>query len=284
MIARFGNRTAEYRQAITEARRKDINLTVPDDGYRYVQFKHDWEVMDGATRQANTNVKYAFPAIVRRDWGLITQYQGVTYDYVSFPREWQFFLHELFRWSVDDKIPVGKIEYFYNKPNNFREFAYATPNSLTWYYVNMIEAHRAWTESASTEAGFCDFVTSRNLGAKPYEFLLRPTTGNIARVLRDMGSEWELEALDITKPPPPMAEVTGKNYLTHWATEITTNKLPDGRYVVSNFPQCETVSEAYDLPYRGTPYPFISMGGTIRIKKYGVRLLEAGKRYSPYVP
>lgn len=77
--------------------------------------------------------------------------------------------------------------------------------------------------------------------------------------------------------------LTHKPHLIHWATEVGSTKLPDGRYQVSNLPQVEVVSKIHGLPYYGTPIPFLSLGGSVMIAKRNTRVLESGKPYSPYV-
>lgn len=276
MLANFGGTDVRY----SELRRRDVGLRAPADG-QYVQIKHDWEVA-GTSRALGYD--YAFPAIVNKSWGLKTQYNGREYDYVPLPEAWQWFLWDLWKWSVDGLIPGGKIEYFYKKPRNERTFAYATPGTLTWYYVNMVEAHRAWTEAGSPEAGFRDYVTGRNPTAQPYQWLFRTTTGNLCKVIRTIGTLVEVEALDATKPPPPLEWLVTQPHLLHWATEVGPNQYPNGTFPVSNFPQAEVVSQMHGLPFMGTPIPFLSLGGSIILDKKATSPVENGDSYSPYNP
>lgn len=281
MIASFSNGKAEYKRVY---RPKDTNLKVPTDG-RYVQILHDWAVYDG-TRQSQTGVKYAVPAVVNANWGLRTIYNEQVYDYVPVPDEWQWFLWKLWDWASDYRLPRGRIESFYTKPTNSGVWANTTAGSLTNVYVTMIEKSRSHSDSYPPEMGGRDVVTRRNLSNhRPYEWLCRPTTGTLAKVIGDNGSEWVLEALDITKPPPNA--YTLPPHLYCWATEINTTKLTDGRYVVSDYAFIDQALK-YNFtsnPRTGTPIPFISKGGSVRIKKYGCSpILVGGSSWSPYIP
>ena len=264
---------------------KDEGLRVPSVG-RYVQILHDWVVYDGVTRQiAQGNPLYPVPAVVNKNWGILTKYNDVVYDYVPMPDEWQWFLWDLFNWGSGYKLPIGRIESFYTKTTNSGIWANTTKGSLTSVYVTMIEKSRSHSDSYPPEVGARDVVTRRNLlNPRNYEWLCRPTTGQLGKIKADLGSEWELETLDITKPPPPVEGLA--QHLFGWATEITTVKLPDSRYVVSDYAFIDQALKVVnpDSPRTGTPIPFISKGGSIRIKKSVCGLLENGASWSPYVP
>lgn len=273
---------AQYRTQKTtgEFARKDISLRVPNDGRKYVRIRHFYEIFGKPNP-----VPYAVPEIVNKDWGLITKHNGAEYDYVPLENRWQWFLWNFWDWASDYRLPLGKIEYFYQKPGNDRIFAHATPGSLTWVYVNLIEAHRAWTESASPEGGFRDVVTGRNIqNTKPYAFLMRPTAGHLARVKRQNGSRWVLEALDLLQPCPDMKYLIANPHLYFWATQANQEQLEDGRYICSRFPQIKEAFEVHNLPVAGTPVPFMSLGGEIEIARSACEEIQAGAEWSPYVP
>lgn len=274
---------AEIPQVPTGFIRKDINLKVPSSG-RFVQIKHDWEVIDPKTGKyyepRSKGYKYAFPAIVNKQWGLKTLYNGKEYTYVQLPIKWQFFLWDLWNWSVDNSIPKGKITGYYTTKNNTGTFATTTPKSMTYYYVNMIEKSRAFTDSWSPEVGGYDAVTERNVGSKPYEWLMRTTTGNLCEVEKVVGRNMYLKALDITKDPPTIDWISKHPQYLHWATEVGGIPLSDKRYTVSNFPQAEA---CLGFP-AGVPIPFMSLGGSIVLDKFAVKELRNGQSYSPYVP
>lgn len=286
----YGNKEVPYKEVITipppnngEFVRPDINLRVPNTG-RFVQIKHDWEIIDPKTGQyyepRSKNYKYAFPAIVNKQWGLKTFYEGREYAYVPLPVKWQFFLWDIWNWSTGYLLPKGEITGYYTPSSNSGIFANTTPKSLTYYYVNMVEKSRAFTDSWSPEVGGYDAVTGRNVGAKPYEWLMRTTTGNMCEVEKIVGRDIYLKALDITKDPPSLEWLINHPQYLHWATEVSGTPLPDKRYTVSNFPQAET---CLGKP-SGVPIPFMSLGGSIVLDKFSVRELQNGQKYSPYVP
>lgn len=290
IIGQYGSKQVKYKE-YAEAEeptpqpftRPDINLFVPNVG-RFVQIKHDWEIINPKTgtyyEPRSKGYKYAFPAIVNKQWGLKTFYGGREYSYVTLPVRWQFFLWDLWNWSTGYSLPKGEITGYYNTTSNTGTFAYTTPKSLTYYYVNVVEKSRAFTDSWSPEVGGYDAVTNRNLGAKPYEWLMRTTTGNLCEVEKVVGRDVYLKALDITKDPPSVEWIIQRPQYLHWATEVSGTPLPDKRYTVSNFPQAET---CLGKP-RGVPIPFMSLGGTIILDKYAVKDLVNGQKYSPYVP
>lgn len=253
-----------------EYKRLDENLTVPNDGGKYVRLKH-WDELGHGD---NT---HAFPEIIDAGDGLLTKDpSGRVYDYVEMSDEWQWFLWRFLDWGSQYKLPRGKIERFYQRPGNERTFAETTPGSLTYVYVDIIEAHRAFTEAGSPEAGSRDVVTGRNLFAKGYEYLFRPTGGAMCRVKNTLGSLYELEALDVLSPPPPMQDVVVKPWLYFWATQYE-------KFVGSTrFPQIKNANEVLGLPPAGTPLPLFSLGGSIKIKKTSCVELEPGQAWSPY--
>jgi len=269
MIADFGNRRAEYR--IKPYQRIDENLTVPEVG-RYVRLKH-WDELGH-----DWNVD-PYPEMFIPSLGLLTVGpDGRKYDYVEMPDAWQWFLWHFWDWASQYRLPKGKIESFYTRPGNFRTFANATPGSLTHVYVDMVEAHRAFTEAGSPEAGNEDVVTGRNLGAKGYEWLFNPTGGTMGRVTRVLGVYYEIEALDVLKPPPSIEYVAARPWLYFWCTQY-------GKFTGSTrFPQIKNANEVHGLPPAGIPSPLMSKGGTIRVLRSSCVELQNGQAWSPYNP
>lgn len=293
LVLKYGEKEYSFsKKPVIEFKPKDISLKVPNDGFKYVQIKHDYETL-GYPRQKDDGIKYAIPAImnnVRRvapDESYIPlPYRGKAYDYVTLNKEWQFFLLEMFNWSTGYKLPYGKKTGTYkNWSNPDMIFDKYTDGSLLEYYTNMIQDARSHTDSEPPEAGFCDFVTERNMGNKPYSWLTKTTTGNILRVKRDMGSLWEVYALDLAKPPPKMSDMENQWHLIHWATEQGMTKYPNGTYSVSAYPQAEYAMKMNGIDLKlGTPIPNVSLGGSYLIDKKYAKLLTAGQSWSPYNP
>lgn len=272
---------AQYQQTILAA--KDVDLRVPDDGHTYVQTLHDYQIFG---KIVVATAKYAVPAIcgdVTRVWFDPAKGENRAYDYVGMSKEWQYWLLSLWRWSLDDILPYGEWEGTYkNASNPDMVFDKYTDGSLLWYYDNMIQDARSHTDSDNVQGGFCDFVTGRNMGARPYAWLTKSTTGNLLRVIRDLGTYYEVEALDLSKAPPQLSDVISKPWLLHWATE--TGKNADGAFYVSRYPQARYICKTNGWTQTGTPIPNTSLGGSYKIMKRRTRLMQAGQRYSPYKP
>lgn len=272
---------AEYQQTLLTA--KDVDLRVPDDGHTYVQTLHDYQIFG---RIVVATAKYAVPAIcgdVNRVWFDPSRNENRAYDFVPLSEAWQYFMLDLWRWSLDDLLPFGKWEGTYkNASNPDMVFDKYTAGSLLWYYDQMIQDARSHTDSDNVQGGFCDFVTGRNMGARPYAWLTKSTTGNLLRVIRDLGTYYEVEAVDLSKAPPPLSDVINKPWLLHWATE--TGKQVDGTHYVSRYPQARVICKMNGWKQTGTPILNTSLGGSYKIMKRRVKKVKAGERYSPYVP
>lgn len=272
---------AEYQQTLLTA--KDVDLRVPDDGHTYVQTLHDYQIFG---RIVVSNAKYSVPAIcgdVNRIWFDPSKGENRSYDFVPLSEAWQYFMLEMWRWSLDDLLPFGEWEGTYkNASNPDMVFDKYTFGSLLWYYDQMIQDARSHTDSDNVQGGFCDFVTGRNIGARPYAWLTKSTTGNLLRVIRDLGTYYEVEAIDLSKAPPPLSEVVNKPWLLHWATE--TGKQVDGTHYVSRYPQARVICKTNGWKQTGTPILNTSLGGSYKIMKRRVKTVKAGVYYSPYVP
>lgn len=272
MLARYGLTTTEYQSVTTSTyKRLDENLRVPDVG-QFVQIKH-WDELG----KINKN---EFPEMINVSMGLLLRDpNGRAYDYVEMPDSWQWFLWSFWDWASAYKLPRGKIEEFYQRPNNPRTFAKTTPGSLSYVYVDMVEAHRAFTEAGSPEAGARDVVTNRNMSnPKAYQWLFFPTGGAMLKVVREVSKYYEVEALDVLKPPPSIEYVTSRPWLYFWCTQY-------GKYTGSTrFPQIKNANAVHGLPPVGTPSLLMSKGGTFRILKTSCRILKNGATWTPYNP
>lgn len=273
---------AEYRRIF---RRKDVGLTVPNNGKLYVQTLPDWQVgYDGSRAKGH---RTPHPAIINIRWGLIRSYNNQVYDYVKLPKKWQKLIWDFCDWSTDYQLPKGKIESYYTKSTNSGVFAKCTPNSLTEYYVSIVEKSRAWTDTKFNieEGRGQDYMTERNPEADPYEFLLAPTVGSLHEVT-SYGTKWKVRALDITKDPPPFEEIISDPAMYYWATQISNQPLADKKtYQVSYFPQAKVPSQFYALPFKGVAMPLLSLGGSFLLdKKACTPILSAGSAWTPYYP
>lgn len=270
--------TSQGDVAFQEYARRDENLIVPATG-TFVRLKHWDELGRGDNVDEYPEMFTPNPVNAGDPPKLVAvDPAGKKYDYVEMPDEWQWFLWRFWDWASQHTLPRGKIESFYQRPNNDRTFARTTPGSLTYVYVDMVEAHRAFTEAGSPEAGSKDVVTGRNPGAKGYEWLFNPTGGAMVRVLRTLGIYYEIEALDVLKPPPSIEYVAARPWLYFWCTQY-------GKFSGSTrFPQIKTANAVHGLPEAGTSSPLLSKGGRLRVLKSATVPLVNGQPWSPYKP
>lgn len=266
--ANFNGTDVEYRPSY---KRLDEGLVVPLSG-KFVQIKH-WNQLGSGDNED------PYPEIIDKKSLLTLDPQGKEYDYVVMPDIWQWQLWNFLDWASHYRLPKGKIEEFYKRPGNLRTFAKSTPGSLTYVYIDLVEAHRAFTEAGSPEAGNRDVVTGRNLNnPKGYEWLFRPTGGAMLKVLRVIGTDYEVEAIDILKPPPSIEYITARPWLYFWCTQW-------GKYSGSTrFPQITNANKVHGYSPAGTPSLLLSKGGKFRIKKSSCVELVNGENWTPYAP
>lgn len=255
---------------------KDEELTVPEGG-DFFRILHDFELHEYnyKPRQFGNGWEQDTPTAMpstRMLWGCRPN------DFIPMSREWQIWLYELLNWAVDGRIPAGDMNQI---------------GSLQWAYANLIANHRAFTDRHSPEDGFADFVTGRNITAKPYQWKCLHTSGNIVKKVQYPVSvdAWvrtnciAIEALDLRLPPPKLEWLLKeKPHLIGWATEQGVAKLPNGRWVVARFPQLKVAARVNGIPEVGTPFPVVGVGGVNFIKKSHVSAIASGANYSPYVP
>lgn len=272
----------------------DVNLRVPDDGFRYVRTLHDGEYL-GYPRQRDFKVRYEIPAMMNEvllkapnDESIPLKYRGRVYDYVDMPARWQQFLFDLWRAHVLGPIPDG--EYLGSHPDPWKRpdviaMDDYTPGSAAWMYAYMIAISRSNTDDRPVEKGWRDDVLKRYMNAPgPYSWLFKTMTGNMHKVLRREGRYLICEAIDIRKPCPAIKDVMGKNHLIHFATNQGTEKTPDGRYKVSRFPAVNAVSRIHGYPDSGTPVPVLSWSGEVGVLEARTVDLVPRQPYSMYVP
>lgn len=271
----------------TEFIRKDANLRVPDDGSLYVQIKPEWEVW-GNVRQKlqGSGVNYPVPAIVNDDtdyggwnWRVFSYATGEkkSIDYFTMPDKWLWFMWDFWDWNSNYRLPTGTIEHYYTNPKNSGTFAYATPGSLTWLYVNMMEVSVAWTDAWDIEqSGARDPVTGRNMNSRNVEWLLRPCTGHMLKVIGQTSTHYQVSCLDLRRDPPAMEEVEKHPEWICWATQVHVEKY------TSRFPKVKECFELLGLPTQGTAIPLMAPEGVAQIKKNSCTILTPGAEWSPY--
>ena len=281
--ASYSDKTVGYSEKPTATTPKDVGLRVPNEG-DFAFIVHDFDIqllsefhLKPRQYLPSYEQKKPMPA-TRQLWGC----QKLRYsDFIPLAKDWQFFLYDLLGWAIDYKIPEGSM---------------SDVGTQKWAYADFIADHRAFTDQHAPDTEdrlFADYVLGRNLNNPvPYMFKCLVTTGNIVRRITppssmtnaQMGMNYPIEALDLSKPAPSLQWVlTHKPYLIHWATEQGISQLPDGRYTVARFPQLKVAARKFGLSEVGTPYPLVSWGGWNMIRKSDVRRVGNGYKYSPYV-
>ena len=279
VIAQFGAKLAQYDEVAASSVYVplDIDLVVPNDGREYVRLKH-WDELGSELGFGDNDDPW--PEMFTPGCGLkLRDPNGRQYEYVELTDEWLWFLWYWWDFTSQYKLPKGKIESFYTRPGNERTFAKTTPGSLTYVYVDMLEAHRAFTEAGSPEGGFRDPVTNRNMNHPGnVQWLFDPTCGALGRVKQELGTYLELEALDVLLPPPTVESVFARPWLYFWCTQF-------GKFIGSTrFPQIKNANAVHGLPPQGIPSPLLSIGGSIKVLRTSCVPLVPGQAWSPYKP
>jgi hypothetical protein len=235
-------------------RRYDKNLRVPDVG-KFGQLLHDWQLEEYnyGLRVLRNDAEIAYPS---------TRQFRTAPSHVEMSEPWQ-------RWY-------------------FALISYVAGGYLT--YAELLEVwratvgdHVAFTDDHAPENGRADYITRRNLGAKPLAWATLGMTGNLVKILDRRGETLLIEALDVSKPPPSVHEALGKPWLVHWATEQRNFPVAGG-YVVSNFPQLEIHLKRKGFPAHGLPVPVMSANGTQTAHMSYIQRVQNGAEYDVYYP
>lgn len=258
--------------------RLDTGIPVPNDGYQYVMAEHEI-VLFGETRHTENqpNQKAPRPAVVNAKWGIETLAKK-TGDYTPIADHWQRWFKDFWNWASGNRLPLGEKVGTHVNPNN-PDITYTdyTPGSLLALYAGMIMDAKSHTDSASPETGARDVVTGRNLNApKVWEWLCRPCTGALLRVLAVSGTKLKIEAIDLWKPTPDVSAL--KPHQFYFGTQVHI----DGR--VSRYPDVKNAFEVHGYEPAGTAMPLVAPGGYFWIDKKACRSLQAGQMWNPYYP
>lgn len=255
--------------------RLDEGLSVPAGDY--VMARHEIDYL-GTTRHtgAQPNQIGARPAVVNAAWGIETLAKP-TGDYIPIPDIWQRWFLEFWNHHTGYRLPLGqKIGTHTEKNNPKLIFTDYTPGSLLDLYAGMIRDAKSHTDSASPETGARDVVTGRNLSnKKPWEWLCRPTTGALLKVIQRVGTRLKIEAIDLYKPPPDVR--TLPLHLFYFGTQVHI----DGS--VTRYPDVKRVFEVHRYPPAGTAMPLVAPGGYFWIDKKACTPLTPGEIWTPYL-
>lgn len=256
--------------------RYDIGMPVPDDGYQYVMVNHEMPLF-GETRHGGNkpNETDPRPAIVNASWGIKTL-ASANGDYYPITNEWQRWFYNFWDKHSGYILPTGKAEGTYiNKRNPNIIYTSYTLGSKLALYAGMIMDAKSHTDSMSPETGGRDVVTGRNLhSSRVWEWLCRPTTGALLRVLSRNGSVLKIEAIDLWKPMPDVD--TLPLHLFYFGTQVAI----DGK--VTRYPDVKNAFEVHGLPPAGTAMPLVAPGGYFYINRSACIELQAGQIWQPY--
>lgn len=232
MIASFGNVKVAY------FTRKDKNLRVPALG-RFGKLLHDTELLGGVR---NVGQKTAIPS---------TRQFAQKPDFVTVPDAWAWRWVEMLKWAACDLL---------------------TDDEAKALWRSVIRNHVAFTDNHAPENGYRDPITGENPMADNIAWSTLGMTGNLVKIIGAYGEYRIIEALDFSKPPPPLGDIILQPWLWHWATIVNL----DG--TMSNFPHLEAI---LGTP-AGLPVPLVSIGGTQWVHySYFTRVLN-GAEYDVY--
>lgn len=255
----------------------DSGIRVPDDGYQYVMAQHEWPLF-GKTRHSENqpNQKGPRPAVVNTKWGLKTLAKA-NGDYYPVSDMWQGWFYDFWDWASGYILPVGEKVGTHVNPNNpniiYTDY---TPGSKLALYAGMIMDAKSHSDSMSPETGGRDVVTGRNLNSpRPWEWLCRPCTGALLRVLNRNGAELKISAIDLYKPPP--ADISN---LEIWQFYHGTQVHYSGS--VTRYPDVKEAFEVHGYPPAGTRMPLVAPGGYFFIDKNACVEMTPGQIWKPY--
>lgn len=256
--------------------RLDTGIAVPDDGYQYVMAQHEI-VAFGETRHLYNNTSEPIPAVVNRDWGIETLAKS-NGDYFPIQDTWQRWFYKFWDWASGYLLPEGKFEGTYVNPRNPRiVYSRYTPGSKLALYAGMIMDAKSHSDSKSPETGGRDVVTGRNMdSSKPWEWLCRPTTGALLRVIARVGSRLKIQAIDLYGTPPDV------NKLEPWQFYFGTQVDRFGN--VTRYPDVKNAFELQGLPPAGTAMPLVAPGGYFWIDRLACKELQPNQIWKPYYP
>ena len=259
----------------TEFIRRDIGYPVPDDGYQYVMAQHEIALWN-TTRHSYNNTYDPIPAVVNRDWGIETL-AVANGDYFPIQNPWQWWFYNFWDWASGHRLPVGKFEGTYVNPRNPNiVYSKYTPGSNLALYAGMIMDAKSHSDSKSPETGGRDVVTGRNpTSPKPWDWLCRPTTGALLRVIGRNGSRLKIQAIDLYGTPPDIDNLEIWQY--YYGTQV------DRFGNVSRYPDVKEAFAVHGYEPSGTAMPLVAPGGYFWIDKLSCMEIKPGEIWKPYL-
>jgi len=234
-------------------------FTVPDDGARYVQIKHDFETgqWDFKPRAMVKNYKIDPPDNSLPDTVVMSQ------TFYPLSRDWQMFLFELMRRACFDSLDPSRLLHCWR---------WTTRDGAAQF-----DGH-SWSDNDADHL-HADYIQGLNLGSR-YGPLAQQDLhfgGNIARTLGDDGrGNYIIETLDLAKPPLPADTIFGQWHLVGWLTNSTVTEL-GAQY------KCTGWWGEKFLDDFGVPFLVIGRDGKNLLPKTWAKPIAPGAEYSPYI-
>jgi len=235
-------------------------MTVPDDGQRYMQVKHDFETgfwqnepralrIDGWDARDNPQGSFpdTFPCAIL----------GGASERVRLTEPFQRLWFDLLKEASNNNIPDA---------------------ILKERWAEITEHGRALTDNFAAQQGYRDYILELNLDAKDIQQKTLTMGGNIVRVIGSSATHWYIEAINTSQPAPKAEDIINKPWLVQWGTQSTIEKT-EGGYLVTDWAQLN-----YGVHHYGVPYMLLSPTGKLEIKKEFLKPIANGTEFSPYYP
>jgi len=251
---------ATLERSAANSRAPSGRFVVPNDGYVYMQVKHDFETdlwhhkpraysINGWNPENNPNG--GFPDTFPMYAG------GGGRDHVRLTESFQWLWFDLLRQASALTIP---------------------DSVLKERWAEITEHGRALTDSFAVQQGYRDYVLQQNMDAQDIQQKILTMGGNIVRIVGSDKNNWYVEAISTSQPAPNAAEIIKKPWLVHWGTQSSIQKL-GSVYEVTDWGQLN-----YEGVQYGVPFMLLSPNGQLQIKKEFLKPIENGAEYSPYDP
>ena len=154
-----------------------------------------------------------------------------------------------------------------------------TDGQLLTAWADATAERKALTDNHGLSHNFADYILGLFLNnPKPLMQKCVLLGGSLVNVLFDSDENSVISCLDATQPAPTLEYLLEHPYLWGWATEITSNKLPNGTWVVSRWPNLKH--------FGGWGFPYLIIGKSNRnvVRRNRLISVSNGSSFRPYNP
>lgn len=226
----------EYRR---RPNRKDLPRIVPAG--RFFRVRHGYELPEN-----NYLPPQYEPGISDAPLPSIVRFIGLP-DFITVSDEWALIWVQMIQWASDYTVTWEESKQIWR---------------------SLIKNRTGFTDNNAPENGYRDPVMNENPTAENIAWGNCACTGNLLK--KDLSGR--IEALDFSKPPPPLDQLIAEWWKWNWATEIRKD------FVLSSFPHIEVIC---GFPC-GVPVPLPSMTGKLYINPEYIERVDSGKIYNIY--